>query len=252
VNAGDEAVGVPPPRRGQGGGKKRRVLADAVVVDIEGTTSPTTSVRDDLYGYARQRLGSWLAGGGAAEEVITQTRDLADRPDADAAAVTEILCGWLDSDVKAEPLKTAQGLICAEGFRSRALYGEFFPDVPPALATWHAVGITLFVFSSGSVRNQQDWFTHTRRGSLSSLVSGWFDLNAAGGKLESASYDKIADTIGLPGGKILFLTDHPGELDAAVAAGWQAVGVARPGEPNSPRPPHIWISTFDEIDVHRL
>ncbi|MFF0488484.1 acireductone synthase [Nocardia sp. NPDC004068] len=222
----------------------------AVVVDIEGTTSPTASVREGLYGYTRERLPRWLAENrdGAAESVIAQTRELAERPDADTDEVAEILIGWLNSDVKAQPLKTAQGLICAEGFRDGDLHGEFFPDAPPALRAWHAAGLALYVYSSGSVRNQRDWFAHACGGELASLIGDWFDLNNAGGKRESASYDKIAGAIGRPAGEILFLSDHPDELDAATAAGWSAVGVTRPGEPNSPRPPHKWIASFAEID----
>jgi hypothetical protein len=34
-------------------------------------------------------------------------------PRPDATQVAQILCSWVNSDVKAEPLKTAQGLICA-------------------------------------------------------------------------------------------------------------------------------------------
>ncbi|MCM6775242.1 acireductone synthase [Nocardia sp. CDC159] len=226
----------------------------AIVVDIEGTTSPTSAVREDLYGYTRARLPQWLRDnrGGAADAVLAQARELAARPDADEAEVAEILRGWLNSDVKAQPLKTAQGLICAEGFRDGALHGEFFPDAPPALRAWHAAGIALFVYSSGSVRNQQDWFAHARGGELASLIGDWFDLNNAGPKREAASYEKIAGAIGVPGERILFLSDHPDELDAAVAEGWQAVGVTRPGEPNSPRPPHRWIGSFAELDPERL
>ncbi len=225
-------------------------MISAIVVDIEGTTSPTASVREDLYGYTRKHLPQWLCENvdGAADAVLSGTRELSGRPGADAAQVADILCGWLDSDVKAEPLKAAQGVICAEGFRSGALHGEFFPDAPPALAAWHAAGAELFVYSSGSVRNQQDWFTHARGGDLSGLISGWFDLTSAGPKREAASYDKIAGAIGAPAERILFLSDHPDELDAAATAGWQVLGVTRPGEPNSPRPPHKWIASFDEIE----
>ena len=223
----------------------------AVVVDIEGTTSPTSSVREDLYGYTRRHLRHWLADnvGGAADRVIAETRGLAGQPDVEPAEVAEILCGWLDSDIKAAPLKTAQGLICAEGFRSGVLHGEFFDDVPPALVAWHNAGIALHVYSSGSVRNQQDWFAHARSGNLASLVSGWFDLANAGTKQASSSYDTIAKTIGLTPEQIMFLSDHPDELDAAAAAGWSVLGVERPGEPNSPRPPHRWVTSFDEIDL---
>ncbi|WP_378733497.1 acireductone synthase [Nocardia brasiliensis] len=224
-------------------------MITAVVVDIEGTTSPTSSVREDLYGYTRERLPAWLAENrtDAAVPVIAATREQADRPDADTDEIAAILRGWLDSDVKAEPLKAVQGLICAEGFRNGALHGEFFADVPPALRAWHADGLALYVYSSGSVRNQQDWFAFARGGELASLISGYFDLSTAGGKREPGSYEKIAGAIGVPADGILFLSDHPDELDAAVAAGWHAIGLARPGEPNPPRPPHRWVDTFADI-----
>ncbi|MFI9409967.1 acireductone synthase [Nocardia gamkensis] len=228
-------------------------MIDAVVVDIEGTTSPTAAVREDLYGYTRQRLPEWLAENCSANAapVLAATRELAGRPHAGPEEVAGILREWLDTDVKAEPLKTAQGLICAEGFRGGALHGEFFPDVPPALAAWHAAGLALYVYSSGSVRNQRDWFAFARGGSLSELISGYFDLSTAGGKRESSSYDKIAGAIGVPAERILFLSDHPDELDAATAAGWRVVGLARPGEPNPPRSPHYWVETFADIDPTR-
>jgi enolase-phosphatase E1 len=226
----------------------------AIVIDIEGTTSPTNSVREGLYDYTRQHLGQWLADNldGAADPMSAETRLLAEQPEASPAEVAEILCDWLNSDIKAEPLKTAQGLICAEGFRSGALHGEFFDDVPVALAAWHDIGIALHVFSSGSIRNQQDWFAHARGGELASLVSGWFDLTTAGAKRESSSYKRIAKAIGVAADRILFLSDHPDELDAAVAAGWSVVGVDRPGEPNSARPPHRWIHSFDDVDPRGL
>jgi enolase-phosphatase E1 len=223
----------------------------AIVIDIEGTTSPTRAVREGLYGYTRQHLSQWLADnvGGPADSVITQTRELSAQPDAGPVEVAEILCEWLDSDVKAPPLKTAQGLICAAGFRSGALHGEFFDDVSPALAAWREAGIELHIYSSGSVRNQQDWFAYARGGDLASLISGWFDLANAGAKRESISYQTIAKAIGLAPDQILFLSDHPDELDAAAEAGWSVLGVERPGEPNTACPPHRWVTSFSEVDL---
>jgi enolase-phosphatase E1 len=223
----------------------------AIVLDIEGTTSPTHSVREDLYGYTRTHLAQWVADnrGGAADSVIAATRELAGRPDAGVGEVAEILGGWLDSDVKAEPLKSAQGLICAAGFRSGALHGEFFADVPRALTGWRAAGIAMYVYSSGSVRNQQDWFGHAHGGELASLISGWFDLTTAGPKRELSSYRQIAGVIGLPADQILLLSDNADELDAAAAAGWRVLGLTRPGEPSSPRPPHRWVNSFTEVDL---
>jgi enolase-phosphatase E1 len=223
----------------------------AIVVDIEGTTSPTESVREKLYAYTRRHVGKWLTDnqGGAAGPVLAETRELSGQREAAPDEAAEILCGWLDSDVKAAPLKLAQGLVCAEGFRNGELHGEFFDDVPPALAALQAAGIGLYVYSSGSVRNQQDWFAYARGGELSSLISGWFDLANAGAKRESSSYDAITTVIGAAPDQILFLSDHPDELDAAAAAGWSVLGVVRPGEPNSPRPPHRWIGSFGEVEL---
>jgi enolase-phosphatase E1 len=83
------------------------------------------------------------------------------------------------------------------------------------------------------------------------LISDWFDLATAGPKREGSSYHTIAEAIGTAPNRILFLSDHPDELDAAASVGWSVLGVSRPGEPNSPRPPHRWISSFDEIDLSR-
>ncbi|MFC6011218.1 acireductone synthase [Nocardia lasii] len=223
----------------------------AIVLDIEGTTSPTDSVRTDLYGYTEQHLPQWLAdnAAGAAESVIAQTRELADEPTADTARIADILTGWLRSDVKAEPLKAAQGAICAEGFRAGELHGRFFDDVVPALRTWHAEGLPLYIYSSGSERNQRDWFTYAAPGNLAPLITAHFDLVTAGPKRDPKSYALIADRIAVPPEQILFLSDHPDELDAAVTAGWQVVGVRRPDEPNPARPPHHWVSTFADIEV---
>ncbi|MFC4375194.1 acireductone synthase [Nocardia halotolerans] len=224
-------------------------MTRAIVLDIEGTTSPTDSVRTDLYGYTAARLPGWLAEntGAAADPVLTVTRELADEPAADSARVAEILRGWLESDVKAEPLKAAQGAICAEGFRAGELRGRFFDDVVPALRDWRAAGLPLYVYSSGSQRNQRDWFTFAESGDLSGLITDHFDLVTAGPKREAASYGVIAGRIAVPAPQILFLSDHPDELDAAVAAGWQVIGVHRRGEPHPPRPPHRWVSSFTEV-----
>ncbi|HZU47215.1 MAG TPA: acireductone synthase, partial [Mycobacterium sp.] len=91
--------------------------------------------------------------------------------------------------------------------------------------------------------------THARGGSLASLISGWFDLTTAGSKREVSSYQNIAAIIGLPADRILLLSDHGDELDAAAAAGWSVLGVARPGEPNAPRPPHRWVESFADVDA---
>lgn len=152
-----------------------------------------------------------------------------------------------------DPLKTLQGLIWSEGFARGDLVSHFYDDVVPALRSWHAAGVRLHVYSSGSVAAQRAWFRSSPEGDLLPLVEGLYDTENAGPKQEPASYATIATALGEAPGRILFLSDRPGELDAARAAGWQAVGVRRPGEPYYEQGvgDHPQAGTFGEITIAR-
>ncbi|MFE3857234.1 acireductone synthase [Streptomyces griseorubiginosus] len=229
---------------------------DAVVLDIEGTTSATGFVVDVLYPYSRARFAALLAERSGDPEVaraVARVREEIGEPDADAARVEKALNSWLDEDRKATPLKTLQGLIWSEGFARGDLVSHFYDDVVPELRAWHASGVRLYVYSSGSVAAQRAWFTNSPEGDLTSLLSGLYDTENAGPKQDPESYHRIASATGLAGDRLLFLSDRPGELDAARAAGWHAVGVRRPGEPYFEQGvgDHTAVGTFDEITVSR-
>ncbi|MEU1018611.1 acireductone synthase [Streptomyces sp. NPDC005898] len=214
--------------------RNARFDVDAVVLDIEGTTSATGFVVDVLYPYARERFGALLATRGQEPEVaraVAQVRAEIGEPDADAGRVEKVLGEWIDEDRKATPLKTLQGILWAEGFARGELVSHFYPDVIPVLRRWHAQGLRLYVYSSGSVAAQRAWFAHTPEGDLLGLVSGLYDTENAGPKQQPDSYRAIAAHTGDSPGRLLFLSDRPGELDAARAAGWRTVGVRRAGEP---------------------
>ncbi|MFE5242922.1 MULTISPECIES: acireductone synthase [unclassified Streptomyces] len=212
-----------------------RVFAvDAVVLDIEGTTSATGFVVDVLYPYSRSRFASLLttrAAEPAVARAVAQVRELAGEPDASAARIEEILNGWLDEDRKATPLKTLQGVVWAEGFARGDLVSHFYDDVLPALRAWHRAGFALHVYSSGSVAAQRAWFSSTPEGDLTGLLSGLYDTENAGPKQEPDSYRAITAATGVPAGRTLFLSDRAAELDAARTAGWQTLGIRRTGEP---------------------
>ncbi|WP_405932825.1 acireductone synthase [Streptomyces sp. NBC_00827] len=229
---------------------------DSVVLDIEGTTSATGFVVDVLYPYSRSRFGAVLSERSGDPDVVravAQVRELIGEPDADAVRVEKALNEWLDEDRKATPLKTLQGLIWSEGFARGDLVSHFYDDVVPALRSWHAAGVRLHVYSSGSVAAQRAWFRSSPEGDLLPLVEGLYDTENAGPKQEPQSYATIAAALGEAPGRILFLSDRPGELDAARAAGWQAVGVRRPGEPYYEQGvgDHPQAGTFDEITIAR-
>jgi enolase-phosphatase E1 len=193
----------------------------AVVTDIEGTTTPISFVKEILFPYARQRLPKFVslnAREPAVAAALAEARALAEGKEPVPA-----LLQWIDEDRKVGPLKMLQGMIWEEGYETGVLTAPIYPDAAKALRDWRALGIRLYVYSSGSIPAQKLLFGHTDHGDLSTLFSGWFDLTT-GSKLEAASYAKIADAIGGPG---LFLSDEAREVAAASAAGFDTVLIDR-------------------------
>jgi enolase-phosphatase E1 len=180
-------------------------MSKAILTDIEGTTSSIAFVHDVLFPYARARLPAWVAEHGG---------DLAQ------------LNAWMDADAKVTELKDIQGKIWAQGYAAGELKGHVYPDAADALHKWHGDGLTLAVFSSGSVPAQKLIFGHSDQGDLRPLFSGWFDTTT-GPKREGQSYILIADAMGIPPADILFLSDISAETDAAKAAGMQALLIDR-------------------------
>ncbi|MER6288219.1 acireductone synthase [Streptomyces sviceus] len=229
---------------------------DAVVLDIEGTTSATGFVVDVLYPYSRSRFAALLterSGDSEVARAVAQVRAEIGEPDADAVRVEKALNSWLDEDRKATPLKTLQGIVWSEGFARGDLVSHFYDDVVPRLRAWRSAGVGLYVYSSGSVAAQRAWFAHSPEGDLTALLSGLYDTENAGPKQEAESYHRIASAAGVAPDRLLFLSDRPGELDAARAAGWHTVGIRRPGEPYFEQGvgDHAEAGTFDEITVSR-
>jgi enolase-phosphatase E1 len=154
------------------------------------------------------------------------------------------LLEWHDADRKIAPLKSLQGLIWAEGYAEGALQGHVYADAVHGLKRWHARGIPLYVYSSGSVAAQKLIFGHTAFGDLTLLFSGYFDT-AIGGKKDAASYAAIAGAISAPPAEILFLSDVEAELAAAASAGLAVTLLARDGMPAAS--PFPVSNSFDAI-----
>ncbi|GAB2612304.1 acireductone synthase [Novilysobacter erysipheiresistens] len=203
-------------------------MTRAILTDIEGTTSSISFVKDVLFPYARRALPGFVRARGNDPAV----RKWLDAVAAENGAmcrdemVVEVLQGWIDQDRKHTALKALQGMIWAAGYDSADFTAHIYPDAAPALQSWHDAGLPLYVYSSGSVPAQRLFFGHSDAGDLTGLFSGWFDTEV-GGKREAGSYRRIAESIGLPGGEILFLSDVVEELDAAREAGLDTVLVDR-------------------------
>lgn len=153
---------------------------------------------------------------------------------------------WTAEDRKSTPLKTIQGLIWEQGYRSGALRAHVYSDVPPALVRWRKEGLLLGVYSSGSIHAQKLLFGHTIAGDLGSIFQAWFDTTT-GPKRELASYRRIAESLGLDAPEILFLSDVVEELDAAAEAGFQTCLLVREGPLPTGR--HRAVVGFQDVVV---
>jgi enolase-phosphatase E1 len=218
----------------------------AVVTDVEGTTTSLSFVKEQLFPYARHHLATYLR---AHEAELT---DLAAAIDAAAGGTqlttaqrTALLLQWMNEDRKLTPLKTLQGLIWRSGYEAGELQGHVYEDAARVLRQWHAAGLRLCVYSSGSVEAQRLLFGHSSAGDLTPLFSGYFDTTI-GAKVESDSYTRIAQALAVPAGSIVFLSDHPGEIAAAAAAGLQTVLLER-ARPIAEGAPPDAARSFEEI-----
>ncbi|MGH8124074.1 MAG: acireductone synthase [Rudaea sp.] len=201
----------------------------AIVVDIEGTTSSISFVKDVLFPYARKRLPAFVVTHADKPEVQHWLHEAA-REDGLVSAsqqeIIDLLLRWTDEDRKATPLKALQGLIWDEGYRSGEFRSHIYPEVAENLQKWKRQQIALYVYSSGSVAAQKLLFGHSDAGDLTPLFSGYFDTEI-GAKREVDSYRRIAVAIGIRADEILFLSDVVEELDAARAAGLRTTLLAR-------------------------
>lgn len=192
----------------------------AILTDIEGTTSSIDFVHQTLFPYARKHLRGFLREHGGDDQVQRLLDDVEaiEQRELSLNEATEVLESWIDQDRKLTPLKTLQGMIWRRGYAAGELEGHVYPDTPGALRRWHAQGLRLYVYSSGSVEAQKLIFGHTAHGDLTPLFTDFFDTRV-GAKREVAAYRSIVERIGLPAAQVLFLSDIGEELDAARAAG---------------------------------
>lgn len=213
----------------------------AVLMDIEGTTTAIAFVKERLFPFAEQALDGFLAAQGGSPEV---TAILSEVPGPDRAAT---LRGWMAADAKVTPLKALQGLIWHQGYADGRLKGHLWPDVASCLRAWAGAGVTLAIYSSGSVPAQKDLFGHSDAGDLTPLLTGGFYDTRVGAKRESGSYAAIAEALRIAPGAILFLSDIAEELDAAKAAGLMTCQLVRAADGTKPSGRHPEAADFPGV-----
>ena len=238
----------------------------AVLLDIEGTTTPIAFVHEVLFPYAAAKLDAFLADA-RDDALLSGVRRQLGREHADdvaggnqppawntstpalARASTGAYVRWLMArDRKSPGLKELQGQIWEVGYQAGELRGQVFADVAPAIARWRRAGLEVAIYSSGSELAQRRLFESTPDGDLTASIAGFFDTRV-GAKMDRASYETIARALGRAPGEILFLSDVARELEAASEAGLQVAIVMRPGNaPQADQARFEQIRSFDEIE----
>ncbi|KAE8733618.1 putative bifunctional methylthioribulose-1-phosphate dehydratase/enolase-phosphatase E1 [Hibiscus syriacus] len=225
------------------------------VLDIEGTTTPISFVMDVLFPYARDNVGRYLSATYDSAETQDDIKLLRSQVEDDLkqgitgavpipseeagkeAVIASLVANveaMIKADRKISALKQLQGRIWRTGFENNELEGVVFDDVPEALEKWHASGIKVYIYSSGS-----------RVSLLPSRIASILDSNSKGTpfrlfllaetkekhevmlKSQSLGVDKPSD--------VLFLTDVYQEATAAKAAGLDVIISVRPGNGHLPK-----------------
>jgi enolase-phosphatase E1 len=236
----------------------------AILLDIEGTTTSIDFVYQTLFPYARQHLAEFVErhyGTEAIRSIVEQLRreceadasQYSDCPawraetrEAEIESTVAYCHSLMDQDRKSTPLKSLQGMIWENGYQRGELRGHVYPDVPTAFERWKRKGKTISIFSSGSVLAQKLIFAHTEFGDLTPFLTAYFDTTT-GAKSDPESYRKIAATLGVPPNEVLFLSDSPAELNAARSMGMHTALSARPENPPTGPISHRVIRSFEEV-----
>lgn len=223
----------------------------ALLLDIEGTTTPISFVNDKLFPYAMNEYDSYIRKNW--EETSFQdcksafgNEDprLMESPDEMISFVHE----KHRSNEKHPAFKALQGMIWKSGYENGTLKAIIYHDVPDAFRRLQ--GIKTYIYSSGSIDAQKLLFKYSDQGDLTAHLSGYNDTLSAGSKLSGASYTRISEQAQIDIKHWLFLSDNVKEVEAAQSAGMNSWILVRDG--NAPlteddRVRHHVIQSFNEL-----
>lgn len=232
----------------------------AILLDIEGTTTPIDFVHQTLFPFSKAKIGDYVQN--HFSEIKEEIRQLKTEYHKDFTnqiygrdfdrnspeSVAEYLKFLIEVDRKSTPLKSLQGKIWQEGYESGELKSVMFEDIPVALERWYSLGKTIAIYSSGSVLAQKLIFKYSNYGDLGHFISGYFDTNI-GHKRESQSYQNIAEKLQNRKQEILFISDVLEELEAAHSTGLDVILSERAGNaPITNKHSFQVVQNFDGVE----
>uniref|UniRef100_A0A673CC80 Enolase-phosphatase E1 n=1 Tax=Sphaeramia orbicularis TaxID=375764 RepID=A0A673CC80_9TELE len=250
----------------------------ALLLDIEGTTTPITFVKDILFPYIKEHLEDYLSTHWEEDECKQDVHLLKKQIEEDMRqnracpvhaldqtvhtdeekAIREVVDNvlWqMAADRKSTALKQFQGHMWRTAYASGRIKGQVYQDVIPSIRRWRAQGLKVYIYSSGSVEAQKLLFGYSVEGDVLDLIYlfiYFFNIYLKKWPVESKSYENIAERIGCRAEEITFLTDVTREAKAAEDAGVNVVVVVRPGNlelTDEERAHYNLITSFNQLEV---
>ena len=239
-----------------------------LLLDIEGTTCPVSFVSDVLFPFAKQELSQyikqhwdksphdkpiqaakmeWLDDLSPESMQIKQQAIKGETEEIEA--LIQYLKHLISIDKKSTALKDLQGKIWEHGYSNGDLKSQLFPETAECLRGWREQGLTLSVYSSGSIQAQKLLYRHSPAGDLEKLFSHWFDTHI-GPKKSTESYTKIAEQLQSSPNKIWFVSDNGAECDSARSAGMHTLFSLRDGNPDRDPRDHTVVQSLREVTAH--
>lgn len=214
--------------------------------DIEGTTTDILFVKNCLFPYARQHVREFLSSHFNDESIkkiigelyLLSARDgkpidHSDDKETFLDSIVQFVEVLIDEDRKVPELKNLQGKIWKVAFENGSIKGHVYSDVASSFQRWFDSGHKICIYSSGSIEAQKLLFANSEFGDLTKFISGYFDTTNAGPKQEVQSYQNILTALKTNPGNILFLSDIPGEVIAALESGMHVTILDRPNNPTN-------------------
>ena len=210
-----------------------------LLLDIEGCTTAISFVHQVLFPFAKNNVQNYIKELGAdelksiaealAEDVSNLDPHHPSRKELDACMdgrdnddiqtkIVKYVHALMNHDVKATGLKSLQGKVWKSGYDSGELKGHVYEDFKPMLDWCQSKGVSVNIYSSGSIGAQKLLFGCSTDGDLCPYLNSHFDTTS-GGKKDAQSYKNIAKDLDIEEKDICFISDAEEELVAARQAG---------------------------------
>ena len=239
-----------------------------LLLDIEGTTCPVSFVSDVLFPFAKQELShyikqhwdksphdkpiqaakkEWLDD--QSPESMQLKQQVIQGGTEEVDGLIQYIKHLISIDKKSTALKDLQGKIWEHGYKNGELKSQLFPETSECLREWREQGLTLSVYSSGSIQAQKLLYRHSPAGDLEKLFSHWLDTHT-GPKKSTNSYTRIAEQLNSSPNKIWFVSDNGAECDSAHSAGMHTLFSLREGNPDRDPRDHTVVQSLREVSAH--